>query len=245
MGGLFATNDVLYHAPDRRVLQDVVTCIHEGCTIDDAGFRRERFGERFLKSPAEMERLFNGHAEAIARTSEIVERCKFSLSELEYQYPSEVVEAGLSAQDTLEKLTWEGANKRYSEGVPAKVAAQIRHELYLIERMEYAPYFLTVNSIVGFARGFGILCQGRGSAANSAVCFVLGITSVDPVRSGLLFECFLSEERREPPDIDVDFEHERREEVIQWIYNTLWPAPGSADGDCDPLSRAWRGTRGR
>ena len=215
-----ATNDVLYHVPDRRMLQDVVTCIREGCTIDDAGFRRERFGERSLKSPADMMRLFAGHTDAIARTSEIVDRCRFSLSELEYQYPSEVVDADLTAQDTLEKLTWEGARERYPDGLPDKVAAQIRHELNLIERMEYAPYFLTVNSIVRFARGKGILCQGRGSAANSAVCFVLGITSVDPVRSGLLFERFVSEERREPPDIDVDFEHERREEVIQWIYDT-------------------------
>ena len=215
-----ATNDVLYHAPERRILQDVVTCIREGCTIDDAGFRRERFGERFLKSPAEMVRLFKGHEDAIARTSEIVDRCRFSLSELEYQYPSEVVEPGQTAQETLERLTWEGAKQRYPESLPDTVAAQIRHELNLIERMEYAPYFLTVNSIVQFARGEGILCQGRGSAANSAVCFVLGITSVDPVRSNLLFERFVSEERREPPDIDVDFEHERREEVIQWIYNT-------------------------
>ena len=143
-------------------------------------------------------RLFDGHADAVARTREIVDRCKFSLSELEYQYPSEVVETGLSAQDTLEKLTWEGAKARYREGMADTVAAQIRHELNLIERMEYAPYFLTVNSIVQFARGEGILCQGRGSAANSAVCFVLGITSIDPVRSGLLFERFVSEERREP-----------------------------------------------
>jgi error-prone DNA polymerase len=215
-----ATNDVLYHAPERRMLQDVVTCIREGCTIENAGFRRERFADRFLKAPAEMGRLFERHTEAVARTMEIVERCTFSLSELEYQYPSEVVEPGLTAQDTLEKLTWEGTRERYPEGLPDKVAAQIRHELNLIERLEYAPYFLTVNSIVRFARSRGILYQGRGSAANSAVCFVLGITSIDPVRSGLLFERFVSEERREPPDIDVDFEHERREEVIQWIYET-------------------------
>ena len=215
-----ATNDVLYHAPERRMLQDVVTCIREGCTIDNAGFRRERFADRFLKPPAEMARLFERHPDAIARTTEIAERCTFSLSELEYQYPSEVVEAGLTAQDTLEKLTWEGTKDRYPEGLPDKVAAQIRHELNLIDRLGYAPYFLTVNSIVRFARSKGILCQGRGSAANSAVCFVLGITSIDPVRSGLLFERFVSEERREPPDIDVDFEHERREEVIQWIYET-------------------------
>ena len=120
----------------------------------------------------------------------------------------------------MEKLTWEGAAKRYPEGLPDNVATQLRHELNLIERMEYAPYFLTVESIVRFARSKGILCQGRGSAANSAVCYVLGVTSIDPVRQGLLFERFVSEERREPPDIDVDFEHERREEVIQWIYET-------------------------
>src|SRR3954451_10924418 len=167
-----------------------------------------------------MARLFERHPGAVARTIEIAERCRFSLTELEYQYPSEVVEAGLTAQDTLEKLTWEGTRHRYPEGLPDKVAAQIRHELNLIERLDYAPYFLTVNSIVRFARSRGILCQGRGSAANSAVCYVLGITSIDPVRSGLLFERFVSEERREPPDIDVDFEHERREEVIQWIYET-------------------------
>ncbi|MCC2653063.1 MAG: dnaE, partial [Microvirga sp.] len=215
-----ATNDVLYHAPERRMLQDVVTCIREGCTIDNAGFRRERFADRFLKPPAEMARLFERHPEAVARTIEIAERCTFSLSELEYQYPSEVVEPGLTAQDTLEKLTCDGTSNRYPEGLPDKVAAQIRHELNLIERLGYAPYFLTVNSIVRFARSKGILCQGRGSAANSAVCYVLGITSIDPVRSGLLFERFVSEERREPPDIDVDFEHERREEVIQWVYET-------------------------
>jgi error-prone DNA polymerase len=215
-----ATNDVLYHAPERRMLQDVVTCIREGCTIDDAGFRRERFADRFLKPPVEMGRLFERHLDAVARTMEIAERCTFSLAELEYQYPSEVVDPGLSAQDTLEQLTWQGTRDRYPEGLPDKVAAQIRHELNLIERLGYAPYFLTVHSIVRFARSKGILCQGRGSAANSAVCFVLGITSIDPVRSGLLFERFVSEERREPPDIDVDFEHERREEVIQWIYET-------------------------
>src|SRR3954468_16978222 len=167
-----------------------------------------------------MARLFERHADAIARTMEIAERCTFSLSELEYQYPSEVVEPGQTAQDTLEKLTWDGTRDRYPEGLPDKVAAQIRHELNLIERLDYAPYFLTVNSIVRFARSRGILCQGRGSAANSAVCYVLGITSIDPERNDLLFERFVSEERREPPDIDVDFEHERREIVMQWVYET-------------------------
>ena len=145
-----ATNDVLYHAPECRMLQDVVTCIREGCTIDNAGFRRERFADRFLKPPAEMARLFERHPDAIARTTEIAERCTFSLSELEYQYPSEVVEPGLTAQDTL------GTQDRYQEGLPDKVAAQIRHELNLIDRLGYAPYFLTVNSIVRFARSKGI-----------------------------------------------------------------------------------------
>ncbi len=215
-----ATNDVLFHAPDRRILQDVVTCIREGCTIDDAGFRRERHADRHLKRPDEMARLFARWPDAIARSVEIAERCRFSLDELKYQYPNEVSEPGCTAQETLTKLTWEGAARRYPDGVPEKVIKVLRHELRLIEELGYAPYFLTVNSIVRFARSRDILCQGRGSAANSAVCFVLGITSIDPERNDLLFERFVSQERKEPPDIDVDFEHERREEVIQWIYET-------------------------
>ena len=167
-----------------------------------------------------MLRLFPKYEAAVRRTWEIAERCTFSLDQLTYIYPTEELEDGLNAQERLEKLTWEGAAKRYPEGLPDNVATQLRHELNLIERMEYAPYFLTVESIVRFARSKDILCQGRGSAANSAVCYVLGVTSIDPVRQGLLFERFVSEERREPPDIDVDFEHERREEVIQWIYET-------------------------
>ena len=214
------TNDVLYHIPERRILQDVLTCIREKCTIDKLGFKRERFADRWLKSPAEMSRLFLQYPGAIARTQEIVERCKFSLDELRYQYPAEIEEHGLSTQATLEKLTWQGATRRYPEGVPDTVGKQLRHELQLIRELEYAPYFLTVHNIVRYARKQGILCQGRGSAANSAVCFVLGITSIDPERNDLLFERFVSQERREPPDIDVDFEHERREEVIQWIYQT-------------------------
>jgi error-prone DNA polymerase len=214
------TGDVLYHEPGRRMLQDVVTCIRLKTTIDKAGFLKEKHADRFLKQPAEMERLFRRYPEAVARTLEIAERCRFSLEELTYSYPTEVLHDGLSAQDRLEKLTWEGAGQRYPEGVPDNVAMQLRHELGLIERLQYAPYFLTVDTIVRFARSKGILCQGRGSAANSAVCYVLGVTSIDPVRQGLLFERFVSEERREPPDIDVDFEHERREEVIQWIYET-------------------------
>jgi error-prone DNA polymerase len=213
------TGDVLYHTPERRMLQDVVTCIRLKTTIDKAGFLKERHADRFLKAPAEMKRLFRRFPEALARTQDIAARCRFSLDELTYSYPTEALD-GLSAQERLEKLTWEGAGQRYANGVPDNVIMQLRHELNLIERMQYAPYFLTVDSIVRFARSQGILCQGRGSAANSAVCFVLGITSIDPVRQGLLFERFVSEERREPPDIDVDFEHERREEVIQWIYET-------------------------
>jgi error-prone DNA polymerase len=215
-----ATNDVLYHVPARRILQDVVTCIREGCTIDDAGFLRTRTADRHLKPPQEMARLFARYPEALARSGEIAERCRFSLSELQYQYPHEVKAAGLSAQESLETLTWEGAARRYGAVVPNDVRAQLAHELRLIGTLGYAPYFLTVESIVRFARSRGILCQGRGSAANSAVCFVLHITEIDPVRSNLLFERFISAERHEPPDIDVDFEHERREEVIQWIFQT-------------------------
>ncbi|MBB3890573.1 error-prone DNA polymerase [Phenylobacterium haematophilum] len=215
-----ATNDVLFHAPHRRVLQDVVTCIRERCTIDAAGDRLERHADRYLKPAEEMQRLLWLWPEAVARSAEIAARCRFNLEELAYQYPHEVVEDGLTAQETLAKLTWEGAAERYPEGVPDEVVASLRHELGLIESLRYAPYFLTVNSIVRFARSKGILCQGRGSAANSAVCYVLGVTSIDPGRNDLLFERFVSQERNEPPDIDVDFEHERREEVIQWVYNT-------------------------
>ncbi|MHA6641827.1 error-prone DNA polymerase, partial [Mesorhizobium sp. A623] len=214
------TNDVLFHAPARRLMQDVVTCIRHNCTIDDAGFRRERHADRYLKPGEEMARLFGRYPEALARTVEIAERCRFSLDELAYQYPEEKTMPGLTAQQALGHLTWEGAAERYPEGLPDKVRASLEHELGLIEKLEYAPYFLTVNSIVRFARSQGILCQGRGSAANSAVCFVLGVTSIDPDLNDLLFERFVSEERREPPDIDVDFEHERREIVMQWVFET-------------------------
>ncbi|MBV9750878.1 MAG: error-prone DNA polymerase [Acetobacteraceae bacterium] len=213
-----ATGDVLYHAPERRILQDVLTCIREGCTIDAAGFRRERFADRHLKSPGEMARLFARHSEAVARTLEVVERCRFDLSELRYQYPDETERPGETAQQALERLVREGVPWRYPNGLPEAVGQQLRHELALISQLAYAPYFLTVCSIVRYARSEDILCQGRGSAANSAVCYVLGITSIDPVCSGLLFERFVSAERQEPPDIDVDFESEHREEVIQWVY---------------------------
>jgi error-prone DNA polymerase len=214
---LVATNDVLYHVPSRRRLQDVVTCIREGCTVAAAGLRLEANAERHLKSPAEMARLFRNHPEAVARTAEIARRCRFSLDELRYEYPDEAAD-GLSPQEWLERLTGAGARERYPEGVPEKIAKQLAHELALIAELRYAPYFLTVHDIVRFARSRDILCQGRGSAANSAVCYCLGITAVDPARLDLLFERFISAERNEPPDIDVDFEHERREEVIQYIY---------------------------
>jgi error-prone DNA polymerase len=213
-----ATGDVLYHHPKRRILQDVLTCIRHGCTIDELGFRRERFADRHLKPPEEMARLFARHPDAIARSLEIADRCRFDLSELRYQYPNEASAPDLTPQQELEHRVEAGARLRYPDAVPDPVARQLRHELRLISELAYAPYFLTVDSIVRFARSKGILCQGRGSAANSAVCYVLGVTSIDPVRGGLLFERFISAERAEPPDIDVDFEHERREEVIQWVY---------------------------
>ncbi|WP_269586420.1 error-prone DNA polymerase [Roseibium sp. Sym1] len=214
------TNDVLFHEVGRQLMQDVVTAIRHNVTIDELGHRRERFADRYLKPPEEMHRLFERYPEALARTAEIADRCRFSLEELAYQYPEEKLYPDLTPQQALEKLTWEGAAERYPEGLPDKVRSNLNHELALIEKLDYAPYFLTVNAIVRFARSKDILCQGRGSAANSAVCYVLGVTSVDPDRNDLLFERFVSEERREPPDIDVDFEHERREEVIQWVYQT-------------------------
>jgi len=214
------TNDVLFHDPDRRQLQDVVSCIRTNTTIDDVGFERERHADRYLKPPEEMERLFPRYREALARTMEIVARCKFSLEELTYQYPEEAIVPGKDAQASLEHYVWQCVPDRYPEGLPPKTLKIVRHELDLIKAMQYAPYFLTVFSIVRYARSAGILCQGRGSAANSAVCYILGITSIDPETNDLLFERFVSTERNEPPDIDVDFEHERREEVIQWIYRT-------------------------
>ncbi|WP_158802288.1 MULTISPECIES: error-prone DNA polymerase [unclassified Acidisoma] len=217
---LLATGDVLYHEPERRILQDIVTCIREHTKIDDVGFRRERFADRHLVPPKEMARLFADYPEAIANTEIIAKRCKFALKDIEYQYPDESERPNETAQDMLERLVWEeGVAFRYPNELPENVAAQLRHELTLIAEMKYAPYFLTVHSIVRFARSKGILCQGRGSAANSAVCYVLGITEIDPVLSGLLFERFVSANRNEPPDIDVDFEHEQREIVIQWVYS--------------------------
>jgi len=215
---MVATNDVLYHAPQRRPLQDVLSAIRGKCTIAQAGLRLQANAERHLKSPGEMVRLFRGHEQAVTRTVQIMQACRFSLEELVYEYPDEPIPAGKTPQGQLEDLTREGAAWRYRDGVPDKIAAVLRKELDLIAQLQYAPYFLTVHDIVHYARSKGILCQGRGSAANSAVCYALGITSVNPVEVDLLFERFISSERQEPPDIDVDFEHERREEVIQYIY---------------------------
>jgi len=215
---LLATNDVLYHAPERRELQDVITCIREHVTLDEAGRLLEVNAERYLKSPSEMASLFRDIPEAIDETVRFANRITFSLDQLKYNYPDEPVPKGKSAQQHLEDLTWEGAASRYPGGLPDKVRETLEKELRLIGKMQIAPYFLTVYDIVSFAKSKDILCQGRGSAANSAVCYVLGITGVNPAEIDLLFERFVSEERREPPDIDVDFEHERREEVIQYIY---------------------------
>ncbi len=215
--GFVATNDVHYHVPERRALQDVVTSIRLGCTVDGLGLRRFASAERHLKEPQEMARLFRRHPRAIAATQEIVKRCNFSLRDLTYQYPI-LYEGGETPINKLTRLTREGAEWRYPGGIPDKVARTIQHELELIKHKGIAPYFLTVHEIVTFARSQQILCQGRGSAANSAVCYCLGITSVNPDKVAVLFERFLSNARDEPPDIDVDFEHERREEVIQWIY---------------------------
>ncbi len=215
-----ALGDILYHAPDARLLQDVVTAIREHATIDVLGFRRERHADRHLKAPEEMERRFAAFPDAIRATEDIARACTFDLGELAYQYPHERVLDGLTAHEALVRLTDDAAARMFPDGLPQAYRDQIGHELRLIEKLGYAPYFLTVNAIVAEARRRGILCQGRGSAANSCVCFVLGITSIDPIRHELLFERFVSGERKEPPDIDVDFEHERREEIIQWIYET-------------------------
>jgi error-prone DNA polymerase len=215
---MVAANDVLYHAPERRALQDALTATRLGCRVDAAGLALEPNGERHLKSPAEIARLFRDHPDAIARTTEIVARCGFSLDELTYEYPDEPIPPGSSPDVHLAMLAWQGAAERYPGGVPAKIRDTIAKELRVIAQLDYARYFLTVHDIVRYARGRGILCQGRGSAANSAVCYCLGVTAVDPVEIDLLFERFISAERQEPPDIDVDFEHERREEVIQYIY---------------------------
>ena len=217
---LVATNDVHYHDRARHRLQDVLVCIRSGCTLDEAGLRLFPNHERHLKTPEAMGRLFEAYPQALERTLAVAERSSgFSLDQLRYDYPHEVVDPGRTPMQSLIERTWEGAAERYPDGVPSKVRATIEHEFELIEQLGYAPYFLTVWDLVRFARSRGILCQGRGAAANSAVCYCLGITSVDPSRIDLLFERFVSAERNEPPDIDVDFEHERREEAIQYLYD--------------------------
>ena len=212
------TNDVHYHDLTRRKLQDTLTAIKNRCTVDNAGYKLFVNAERHLKSADAMSALFPNHKEAISRTVEIAERCSFSLDQLIYEYPDDEAPPGTTPQKHLTDLTWAGAQDRYPSGIPDQVCLQIKHELQLIDELSYANYFLTVHDIVQYARKRGILCQGRGSAANSAVCYCLGITAVDPTKIDLLFERFISAERGEPPDIDVDFEHERREEVIQYIY---------------------------
>ncbi|MBO9547588.1 error-prone DNA polymerase [Caulobacter sp.] len=215
---MVATNDVLYHGPERRPLQDVITCVREHCTIQEAGFRLQANAERHIKAPAEMARLFERWPRAVGRTVEIVERIDFDLEHIKEEYPDEPVPPGKTAMQHLTDLTWSGAAWRYPAGVPEKVEKQLKEELRLIGKMDYPNYFITVHDIVREARSMGILCQGRGSAANSSVCFCLGVTAIDPTEHRLLFTRFISENRGEPPDIDVDFEHERREEVMQYVY---------------------------
>jgi error-prone DNA polymerase len=219
---LIAVNDVLYHAPKRRALQDIVTCIREHTTIDAAGRLLEANAERHFKPPAEMARLFRKLPEAVRQTQTFLDSCCFSLDELKNtEYPDETRKGFATPQDALVAFAQAGARRRYPDGIPAQVRHALAEELRLIGELDYAPFFLTVHDVVQFARNEEkILCQGRGSAANSVICYCLGITDVDPLKIDLLFERFVSAERREPPDIDVDFEHERREKVIQHIYQT-------------------------
>ncbi|MFM9961753.1 MAG: error-prone DNA polymerase [Planctomycetaceae bacterium] len=215
---IVSANDVHCHVRERQQLQDVLTAIRHGCTVAELGERRFPNAERHLRSSAEISALFSECPDAVARTIEVSDRCNFSLDELRYEYPEELCPRGLTTIQHLINLTWRGAKERYPRGVPDKVRGLIAHELKLIDELHYAAYFLSVWDLVRFARERGILCQGRGSAANSVVCFCLGVTSVDPDRIDVLFERFISRERGEAPDIDVDFEHERREEVIQYLY---------------------------
>ncbi len=216
---VLAVGDVLYHVPERRPLQDVLTCIREGRTLDTAGALLEANGERHIKRCAEMARIFHAAPEAIHETTRFLNGLTFSLDMLKYEYPEESHAGFASPQEALRAFAFKGAQNRYPDGVPEKVHKALDYELDLIAQLQYAPYFLTVYEIVCFARSQDILCQGRGSAANSTLCFCLGITEVDPARNDMLFERFISLERREPPDIDVDFEHERRETVMQYIYD--------------------------
>ena len=215
---LVAANEVLYHTPARRQLQDVLTAIRYGIPVASCGQRFKANAEHSLHSPYIFVRLFADDPAAIVRTQEIADRCRFSLAETRYRYPSEYMPDGTTSADWLRQLTFKGAHERYDSGVPADVADQVEKELKVIEALDYPGYFLTMREIVEFCRKQGILCQGRGSAANSAVCYCLGVTAIDPVRMGLLFERFISKERAEPPDIDLDIQHDRREEVIQHVY---------------------------
>ncbi|MBI2988724.1 MAG: error-prone DNA polymerase [Deltaproteobacteria bacterium] len=215
---LIAATEVLYHTPARRPLQDVLTAIRYGVPVASAGRRLKPNAGHGLKSPFAFAALFADDPAAVARTEEIAERCTFSLTEIRYRYPSERLLDGTASSQRLRQLAFEGARRRYGEAVPSEVEKQLEKELNLIEALDYPGYFLTMWEIVEFCREREIICQGRGSAANSAVCYCLGITAIDPVRMGLLFERFLSQERAEPPDIDLDIQHDRREEVIQHVY---------------------------
>jgi error-prone DNA polymerase len=215
---LVAAGNVLFHVPARKVLHDVLTTVRLHTTVALAGDALLTNAERHLRPLAEIHKTFAGIPEAIRRTLEIAERCTFRLDELRYEYPEELAPPGMSPMQYLRQLTLHGAEVRFPLGVPDKVRGLLEHELKLIEELHYEPYFLTVWDLVRYARSEGILCQGRGSAANSAVCFCLGVTAVDPARVDMLFERFISRERDEAPDIDIDFEHERREEVLQYIY---------------------------
>ena len=217
---LMAVNDVLYHSSERRPLQDVLTAIRLNVPVSEAGFELRANAERHLKTPVEMARLFRNHPEALAETIRFASELKFSLSELSHNYPEETTEEGVDPQTEMERLTWEGAARRYPDGVPEKVSKLLKNEFEIVAQKKYARYFLTVHDIVRFSKSkdVGILCQGRGSAANSVICYCLGITDVDPNMIDVLFERFVSTERDEPPDIDVDFEHERRDEIIAYIY---------------------------
>jgi error-prone DNA polymerase len=216
---LVATNDVHYHNAERRELQDILTCTREKTTINEAGFLLHQNAERFLKPVDEMHRLFRQYADAIKRTQELSEACQFNLNDLKFEYPQQLMPDGRTQQQTLEDFTWKSAKEKFGEDIPEKVKQTLEHELAFIKRKNIAFFFLETYDAVRESNERGILCQGRGSAANSTVCYCLGITNVNPTKFDLLFERFVSDARDEPPDIDVDFEHERREQIIQYIYN--------------------------
>lgn len=216
---LVAGRHTLYHCTERRHLQDVLTCIRHTVTLEEAGTRLRPNADYALLSPVEFEQLYGDRKKAVQRTLEVAERCEFSLSEISYRYPDEPLPEGRSSAEWLRELAFGGARVRYGKTLSGEVIAQIEKELSLINKLDYVGYFLTMYEIVCFCRERDILCQGRGSAANSVVCFCLGITAVDPIKLGLLFERFISEERAEPPDIDLDIAHQRREEVIAWVYD--------------------------